>query len=70
MKFLRNKPSVAAAALALLTLATLGGWTQAANWAQWRGPERDGDREEGDRARREEGPEEQGEGDLRHRVGG
>jgi len=32
----------AAASLALLTIAALDGLTQAANWAQWRGPERDG----------------------------
>ncbi|MBA4104606.1 MAG: polyvinylalcohol dehydrogenase [Pirellula sp.] len=42
MKFSRNTASIAAASLALITLATLGGWTQAANWAQWRGPDRDG----------------------------
>ena len=42
MKFSRNTASIAAASLALITLATLGGWTQAANWAQWRGQDRDG----------------------------
>ena len=42
MKLSRNLTCLAAASLALLTLAAIGGLAHAANWAQWRGPSRDG----------------------------
>jgi len=41
MKRSRNLACVAAASFAI-AFALVSGWTQAANWAQWRGPERDG----------------------------
>ncbi len=42
MKLSRNLAHVAATSLALLAVAALGGLSQGASWAQWRGPERDG----------------------------
>jgi outer membrane protein assembly factor BamB len=42
MKRSRITISVVAASLTLVALATVSGFTQAANWAQWRGPERNG----------------------------
>ena len=42
MRIPGTKTSAVVASLTLLALAALGGLTQAANWAQWRGPERNG----------------------------
>lgn len=42
MRIPGTKTSAVVASLTLLTVAALGGLTQAANWAQWRGPERNG----------------------------
>lgn len=42
MKPSRNRACIAAASLALLTLAAVSGLARAANWAQWRGPHRNG----------------------------